>query len=323
MKRLLPFFSALWLILLFFPLVPSGFAQAINRGTEVKVRLLEELATGKTKSGQMFMATVAEPVIYGKREILARGTAVQGRVTEVVRPGRLQTPASITLQLTNIIGTRGSGGLQAQALQIDGKSHAVRNVALIGGGAAAGAVMGGVAGGEKGAVIGTAVGAGAGTATAYLTGKQELVLPVETLLTFVVSAESLAPPETRAPALVESSIRRGRGDARREEQDAYDALIFSERDQRLIRSYFSSQHGRGLPPGLAKRKGDLPPGLEKQMQRNGVLPPGLQKRAEPFPVELSRQLPRLPAGYSRVIVEGRAMNVGSDNRVVDIMFIFE
>ena len=322
MKKLLPFFSVLWLVLLFFPLVPSGFAQAVSGGTEIKVRLLEKLDTSQTKAGQMFMATVAEPVSYGRRTILARGTAVEGRVTEVVRPGRLQRPASISLQLTNIIGTRGSGGLQAQTLQIDGKSHAVRNVALIGGGAAAGAVLGGVAGGAKGAAIGTAVGAGAGTATAYLTGKQELVLPVETLLTFLVSGEALAPTETPAPASL-SNARRGRGDVRREEQDAYDALIFSERDQRLIRSYFRGRGARGLPPGLAKRNGNLPPGLEKQMQRNDVLPPGLQKRTEPFPLELTRQLPRLPAGYSRVIIEGRAINVGSDNRVVDVMFIFE
>ena len=321
MKRLLSSVPALWLVLLFFPLVPSGFAQTAGAGTEIKVSLLDKLDTGETKAGQLFMATVAQPVSHGGRTILSRGTAVQGRVIEVVRPGRLQRPASITLQLTNIVGTRGKAGIQAQALQIDGKSHAVRNVALIGGGAAAGAVLGGVAAGGKGAAIGSAVGAGAGTATAYLTGKQELVLPVETLLTFVVDAKSLAPPATPAPA-VDSSAGRRRGDVRRAEQDTYDSIIFSERDQRLIRSYFRSRQGRGLPPGLAKRNGNLPPGLEKQMQANGVLPPGLQKRAEPFPVELTRQLPRLPAGHSRVIIEGRAMNLGSDNRIVDVMLIF-
>jgi hypothetical protein len=122
---------------------------------------------------------------------------------------------------------------------------------------------------------------------------------------------------------MESNIRRGPSDMRRDDQDAYDALIFSERDQRLIRSYFRSRHGRGLPPGLAKRNGNLPPGLEKQLRRNGELPPGLQKRAEPFPLELGRQLPRLPSGYSRLIIEGRALIVGSDQRVIDVMFIFE
>ena len=54
--------------------------------------------------------------------------------------------------------------------------------------------------------------------------------------------------------------------------------------------------GRGLPPGLAKRGGNLPPGLEKQLLRNGTVPPGLQKRLEPLPVELERRLPPLPPG---------------------------
>jgi hypothetical protein len=318
MKRRLLFSQAFWLVLLFFPLVRSGFAQTVSGGAEIKVRLLDKLDTGETQAGQSFSGTVAEPVRSGGRMILARGTTVQGRITDVVSSGRLQRPASITLQLTKIGGT----GLQAEALRMDGKSHGVRNVALIGGAAAAGAILGGVAGGGKGAAIGTAVGAGAGTATAYMTGKQELVLPVETLLTFVMAGDSLAAPGTPAPEL-ESNLRRGSGDVRRDEQDAYDALIFSERDQRLIRSYFRSRGGRGLPPGLAKRNGNLPPGLQKQLRRNGTLPPGLQKRAEPFPLELSRQLPRLPAGYSRVIIEGRAMNMGSDGRIVDLIFVFE
>jgi len=33
-----------------------------------------------------------------------------------------------------------------------------------------------------------------------------------------------------------------------------------------------------LPPGLAKRHGRLPPGLEKQLLERGQLPPGLEKR---------------------------------------------
>lgn len=35
---------------------------------------------------------------------------------------------------------------------------------------------------------------------------------------------------------------------------------------------------QGLPPGLAKRGGQLPPGLQKHLLRTGQLPPGLQKR---------------------------------------------
>ncbi len=38
------------------------------------------------------------------------------------------------------------------------------------------------------------------------------------------------------------------------------------------------RYGRGLPPGLAKRNGNLPPGLERHIERTGELPPGLQKK---------------------------------------------
>jgi hypothetical protein len=312
MRMRRPYLSALWLLLLVFPILPSSFAQT-SGSMEVKVSLLEPLDTSKTKAGALFSATVAEPVMSGKRTILARGTAVQGKVTEVTRPGRMKTPASITLVLTNIVGSHSANAFESQPLAVDGKSHAVRNVALIGGGAAAGAALGGVADGGKGALIGAGVGAAAGTATAYLTGKQELVLPVETQLVFVVNAGTLAPADVRAPRVVQTGLRRGSGDdasrvGRDRDQDAYDALIFSERDQAIIRAYFYSGSGGKLPPGLAKRNGNLPPGLEK--------------RTQPFPAELNRQLPRLPAGYSRVFIEGRAANIGSDGRIIDVFVVF-
>jgi len=54
-----------------------------------------------------------------------------------------------------------------------------------------------------------------------------------------------------------------------------------------------------LPPGLAKRDA-LPPGLERQYQRNGKLPPGLDKRQ--LPGDLTRALPGRHADFERVIV---------------------
>lgn len=55
-----------------------------------------------------------------------------------------------------------------------------------------------------------------------------------------------------------------------------------------------------LPQGLAKRD-HLPPGLERQLQKNGTLPPGLAKRS--LPAELERRLPPTPEGYERQIIE--------------------
>ena len=89
-------------------------------------------------------------------------------------------------------------GLTLDSFQINGASYPVvttrtgrvsarhkkRNLVLIGGGSGLGALIGGLAGGGKGALIGAGAGAAAGTAGAAATGKKEVTLPVETLLTF-------------------------------------------------------------------------------------------------------------------------------------------
>ncbi len=195
MKKLFSLFSVL--LLLLSCLVPKGSAQSINPGTEIQVRLLGQLDTGTTEAGQEFSATLAQPVRLDNGMVWPTGTEVKGTVVEVVSSGRLSRPASITLQLTQI----GNSPIETQPERIDGKSHAGRNVALIGGIAAVGAVLGGLAGGGKGAVIGAAAGAGAGTATAAATGKQEIVLRAETPLTFVVGGNAAgSPAEAAAPA---------------------------------------------------------------------------------------------------------------------------
>lgn len=56
--------------------------------------------------------------------------------------------------------------------------------------------------------------------------------------------------------------------------------------------------GKGLPPGLAKRD-SLPPGLQKQLEKNGTLPPGLAKRG--LPPELESKLPAVASDLERII----------------------
>jgi hypothetical protein len=75
-----------------------------------------------------------------------------------------------------------------------------------------------------------------------------------------------------------------------------------------------------LPPGLAKRGGKLPPGLQKHLEKNGQLPPGLQKRLEPLPSALDRRLPPIPEYWERVIVERNVILLDRrTNRILDII----
>lgn len=83
-------------------------------------------------------------------------------------------------------------------------------------------------------------------------------------------------------------------------------IIFRPQDRRVIDRYYHA-YPSSLPPGLAKRNGNLPPGLQKQLYRNGRLPPGLDKRITPFPFELEQQLPPLPGGYYRGIIGDQAV----------------
>ena len=95
---------------------------------------------------------------------------------------------------------------------------------------------------------------------------------------------------------------------------------FSDRERRVI-SYCMADSYRDLPPGLAKRGGNLPPGLERQLQRNGTLPPGLQRRVRPLPDGCNERLPRLPGGWVRVSLGARIMLLDPDNRIVDMFWI--
>jgi hypothetical protein len=94
---------------------------------------------------------------------------------------------------------------------------------------------------------------------------------------------------------------------------------FRAQDREFVSTYYS-KHGKGLPPGLAKKNGNLTPGLEKQLQRNGSLPPGLEKKMQPCPVEITQQLPPLPPDYQRSVI-GASIVVFNrkTNIVVDIM----
>jgi hypothetical protein len=50
------------------------------------------------------------------------------------------------------------------------------------------------------------------------------------------------------------------------------------RDYAYRRAHYNGGRRDGLPPGIAKRGGDLPPGLQKHIDRTGHLPPGHEKR---------------------------------------------
>lgn len=103
------------------------------------------------------------------------------------------------------------------------------------------------------------------------------------------------------------------------DRDRY-AREFSDEDRRIIRSCYSEDYSN-LPPGLAKRGGDLPPGLERHIERDGTLPPGLQRRVRLLTRSCERRLPPVPEGWFRAELGGRILLLDAHYRVMDLFFL--
>lgn len=154
----------------------------IPAGRTVQVRIGQTISSATAKSGDTWSGTLAQNVTAGGKVVARRGSAVTGTVATAKSSGRLSDPGVLTLRVTRI----GTLSVNTSLASYKGKSHTKRNTTAIGGGAAAGAVIGAIAGGGKGAAIGAAAGAGAGTAGAAATGKKDVEIPVEAVMSFTL-----------------------------------------------------------------------------------------------------------------------------------------
>jgi hypothetical protein len=153
-----------------------GGLVTIPRDTVMRVELLTNLSTDATQRGDRFQARVIEP---GEFE----GAMLDGRVTQVKRPGRVKGTAqlqlsfeqirlpdnrwaNLTAQVIEVVPTntsQGVGGVDSEG-GVRGDSTTKRDVTKVGAATGIGAIIGAIAGGGQGAAIGAAIGAGIGTA---------------------------------------------------------------------------------------------------------------------------------------------------------------
>ncbi len=160
-------------------------ATRIPVGTEIKIRLQNEIDTKAAQDGDKFTAVVLSPAEY------ADGT-VEGHIAKIKKSGKLSGKTELSLafdsvklksgevvpfaaQVVKVYGEDSAkdvdeeGNVQSGS---KGKTTAVRS----GGGAALGAIVGGIAGGGKGAAIGAIVGAGVGAGSTYIQGSNKVKL---------------------------------------------------------------------------------------------------------------------------------------------------
>ena len=148
---------------------------SIPRNTILGLELLTPLSTDVSQRGDHFEARVTEPSEYA-------GATVEGRVSQVKRPGKVKGVAQLQLSFEQIrTADNRVTSLHAELVEVipmtpdgpsnvdpeggvKGRDSTKDDAAKIGAATGIGAIIGAIAGGGSGAAIGAIIGGGAGTA---------------------------------------------------------------------------------------------------------------------------------------------------------------
>jgi hypothetical protein len=162
---------------------PKPKTMTVPAGTELSIILIDSIRTDTNNPGDIFLASLASPLIVDGRVGFDQGTKVSGRVEEVESSGRVKGLAKIQLVLTDIIVSDQKIPISTKPFVEVAESDKGRDAKIGAVGAVAGALIGGLTGGKKGAVIGGAAG---GTGAVVATKGKELSYPSESRLTFTL-----------------------------------------------------------------------------------------------------------------------------------------
>jgi hypothetical protein len=161
----------------------------IPAGAEMPVRLQDGLDSSVNKTGETFRAVLDKNIESDGLVIAPRGSMVEGKLSHVVRSGRVQGRAAMSLQLTSISIGKESYELQTEIINKEAASTKKNDATKVGIGAGLGAAIGAIAGGGKGAAVGAAVGGGAGGATVLATRGKEVQFEAEQKFIFTLSRD--------------------------------------------------------------------------------------------------------------------------------------
>ncbi len=172
----------------------------VPAGTQLSIRMNEEVSSEKAQVGDVFHGSLPAPVIVNGQTVIPTTADVEGRVVDVKSAGRFAGQSVLTVELTRLRMNGRSYNLQTERWTQSGNGRGKATAAKVGGGAVIGAVIGGIFGGGKGAAIGGAAGAGAGTGASAATKGQQIVLKPEAVINFQLEHSiTVTPGASRQP----------------------------------------------------------------------------------------------------------------------------
>jgi len=165
------------------PQPPASPMQTLPTGTAILVQLVDTLDTSYTQTGQVFSATLSTNLLANGYVVARTGTPVYGQVLEANSAGRFSGKSQLVLQLTQLVINGNPVPIVTNTFDSEGKSSGKRSAIRLFGGAGLGAAIGAIAGN---AGIGAAIGAVAGGVGSVVQKGNQVEIPSETQLQFIL-----------------------------------------------------------------------------------------------------------------------------------------
>lgn len=161
----------------------------IPAGTWINLRIDQELSSDHNRPGDVWMATLTQPVIVNGRVIAQRGQTVGGVVAEAEKAGRAKGTSRLGLDMNEMTLADGRQiPIRGRLMEFRGSTSKGRDAVGVGATVATGAAIGAAVNGGVGAGVGAAAGVVASTIGVLLTRGRPTVIYPETTLTFRLEA---------------------------------------------------------------------------------------------------------------------------------------
>jgi hypothetical protein len=161
----------------------------VSSGTNIVVRMIDPVDSRTNTVGQTFAASIDQPVVVNGNTVIPRGADVVVKLVDASESGKLSGKTELSLDLVSIKVNGRVVDINTQSVTQASTDRGKGTAEKAGGGAVLGAVIGAIAGGGKGAAIGAGAGAAAGTAAQVATKGQQVKVPAETRLTFLLQQD--------------------------------------------------------------------------------------------------------------------------------------
>jgi len=168
------------------PPPPAPKKLIIDQGTQITIRLIDPIDSEKNQTGDTFHATLNVPLTSDGEEAVPAGVELVGHLVSVKSAGKFKGQSEVVMQIDSLSSAGKTYNIQTDQYTKKGSSRGKNTAEKVGAGAAIGGIIGAIAGGGKGAAIGAAAGAGVGGGVQAASKSEQIKLPSETVLNFVL-----------------------------------------------------------------------------------------------------------------------------------------